>query len=821
MTTDEVLKGLIADGIEHFKARDFRAARKHFAQAKLRAPHDRRALYWLGAAQYHMGQSAEAERLLKAAAAGDEPALAERPAAVHEYLARLALGSNVERAVNLAEEGVRLDSRDGRMRYVAGNARLRAGSNEKALAHYDAAWEIEGGRSGTPAFAHLPGQVPFARSSVLIKLKRWDEALGAIEDAIAADDSNPLFHNRRGVILFDGFQAAERAAEAVERAIALDPRCERSDCDGLYYFNSAQYLRSLGRVSDALVAIERAIAVCGLRHYRELRDELLRESSETVTKGANAAPNSALSPAIGSAPKKKRLDFSRVGGMHGLKEQMRRIVGVVHTNRTEAQRYGIERNGVLLYGPPGCGKTFFAEATAGEFGLEFIPVSLANASSKYVGEGPEKIAQVFADARKRTPCLLFFDEFDAIAARREGASSQHAAQHVDALLQELDRARDIPGLVIVAATNRLEELDPAVIRSGRFDYKVKVYRPDFDARREILQVLLADRPRVDDCDATALAEDMEGLTCAQIESVVNNAALSAMESAAQIDEPGLRAALLHQQTEHRYGGKRMEWDDLLLGDETKRRLQFVEKFIEHPQLADRMGIDPPQGMLLHGPPGTGKTTIARVLASETDASFFAASAADLVSKWVGDSEARVRQLFERARAHVPSIIFLDEVESLLARRSSDTSGGGRALNSITNAFLTEMDGIDSSARVFVIGATNRPELIDEAVLRPGRMSEVIEIGLPERSERRSMLALFAARMKLGADVNLDELAERTEGASGADLKGLCTAAGRNAFLRAIDTEDALPCVRADDFATALIELFPNGAHESPKSRIGF
>lgn len=818
MSGDGVLESLLADGIARFELRDFRAARTHFAQAKLRAPRDRRALYWLGAAQYHMGQAGEAQKLLDEALEGAGPALPDRPAAVHEYLARLALARDVDRAVALAEEGIALDARDARVRFIAGNARLRAGDRERALGHYDAAWELEGGRSGVPAFPHLPGQVPFARSSVLVQLERWDDALAAVDDALARDEANPLHHNRRGVILFDGLGQAERALAAVDRAIELDPATVRSDSDGLYHFNRAQYLQALDRVSDALVAVERAISICGLRQYKELRESLIAASRAAA--GARPAEHAPTAPRSSPAEPAPRVDYSHVGGMHGLKEQVRRIVEVVHTGRTEAQRYGVERNGILFYGPPGCGKTFFARATAGEFGLDFFAVSLADAHSKFVGEGPEKIAKVFEEARRRAPCLLFFDEFDSIAGRRDEAGSQHAAQHVDSLLQELERVRSVPGLVVAAATNRLDELDPAVIRPGRFDYKVKVYKPDFDARREILQVVLRDRPRAEDCDVTALAQDMEGFSCAQIRSVVDDAALCAMQGSAPISEQLLREALVRQQTAHRYGGKRMAWDDLLLDRATKQRLQFVEKFIEHPRLAQDMGIEAPRGMLLHGPPGTGKTTIARVLASETDASFFAVGAADVFSKWMGESESQVRQLFERARDNVPAIVFLDEVESILARRTADTSGGGRALNSVTNTFLAEMDGIDSSTRVFVIGATNRPELVDEAVLRPGRLSEVLEIGLPGRPERRGMLAAFTAKMKLGADVDLDALADRTEGASGADLKGLCTAAGRNAFLRAVESDAPSPCIAAADFAAAVSELFGDEG-EAAKQRIGF
>lgn len=251
----------------------------------------------------------------------------------------------------------------------------------------------------------------------------------------------------------------------------------------------------------------------------------------------------------------------------------------------------------------------------------------------------------------------------------------------------------------------------------------------------------------------------------------------------------------------------------------KRKLQFIERFLENPQLVQQLGIDPPTGLLLHGPPGTGKTTIARVLASQTDASFFAVNASDVFSKWFGESEKRVRELFEQARNAVPSIIFIDEIDAILGSRSSGGDGGTRAANSVVNTFLSEMDGIAENRRMFVVGATNRPELVDEAVLRPGRLSEVLEIGLPALEGRLALLQVFTGRMKLGLEVDLAHLAGETEGASGADLRGLCTTAGRNALLRELDIGNDTPAVTAADFAGALDELFPERIWGNQK--IGF
>ena len=505
-------------------------------------------------------------------------------------------------------------------------------------------------------------------------------------------------------------------------------------------------------------------------------------------------------------PSGSPISFASVGGMHILKEQMRRIVETVYLQRARARSYGIVRNGVLLYGPPGCGKTFFAQATAGEFGLRFLRVPLESAVSKDVGGMLAAMSRVFGEARARTPCLLLFDEFDAIASKREEFVTIQDQQMVNALLEQLDVHRDVPGLLIVAATNRFEDLDPAVIRDGRFDYKVRVPEPDFEARWEILRVLLNNRPHARGINTAQLARDLEGFSVARIQGLVNEAALLAMDAGTPIARRHLRAAYRAQTRANRYGGTTLGWDDLILPSATKRKLQSIEKFIENPQLARRLGVAPPSGILLFGPPGTGKTTIARVLAAETDASFLAVNAADIFSKWLGDSEREVKALFARARERLPAIVFIDEIDAVAERRGEALSGADHARNAVVNTFLAEMDGIDSSARIVVIGATNRSELLDDALVRPGRLGEAIEIPLPELTDRLAMLKLFSKKMRLDPSVDLEHLATRTEGASGADLRGLCTLAGRNAFLRELETADAVPAVTSDDFARALDEL---------------
>ena len=516
--------------------------------------------------------------------------------------------------------------------------------------------------------------------------------------------------------------------------------------------------------------------------------------------------------------------FARVGGMGDLKTQIRRIVETVHLRREDARRYGIVRNGILLYGPPGCGKSFFVQAMAEEFGLQLVRVPLASAITKYVGGAPDAIQRLFEEARSRTPCVLFFDEFDAIACRRQDTPLLHEQQMVNALLEQLDTHRETPGLLIVAATNRSEDLDPAVIRQGRFDYKVQVANPDFDGRLAILHTLIDERPHDRGLDLAGFAHNLEGFSAAQLRSLVDEAALMALEGGQPIRDAHLHAAYQAHVTASRYGGVRLGWGDLILPADIKRKLQLFEQMIENPQLVRQLGITPSTGLLLSGPPGTGKTSVARVLASETEAGFLAVNAADIFSKWLGESEQHVKDLFARARAQVPAMIFIDEIDAIAERRGGADSAGDRVRNAVVNMFLAEMDGLDALTRVSVIGATNRPELLDEALLRPGRLGERIEIPLPDADGRKAMLELFTRKMHLDRSVDLERVVAVTNGASGALLKGLCAVAGRNALVRELDARgiapvatELLPAVTQGDFERALKEL----SSASRRRPIGF
>ena len=497
-------------------------------------------------------------------------------------------------------------------------------------------------------------------------------------------------------------------------------------------------------------------------------------------------------------------DFEDVGGMDALKQEVRDTVGLMLEHPEDAERYGIEWNGILLHGPPGVGKTFFARAIAGQYGLNLIHVSTGDLVSSLQGGSAQNIDKAFQAALDNLPCLLFFDEFDSVAQRRDATPDQESRRTVNQLLTSLEAHRDERRLLVMAATNNIEQLDPAVVRPGRFDRHIRIDLPDAGARRAIFEAELEDRPAAPGIDLDELVRRTEGMTPASISKVVDSAALAVFREAAQtgqelhLDSGHLVTAIEQLGGQDRPTVEHWSWDSLILPAPIKAQLQQLQSIIEDPESARRFGIDPPTGLLLAGPPGTGKTTVAKVLAAQARASFYPVSGADVMSKWVGESERNIRQLFERARANRPSIVFIDEIDAIAGRR-----GSVETRDSQVNQLLSEIDGVGGQKGIFIIGATNRPDQLDPALLRGGRLSRTIMLGLPDEEGRLALLRLNAARMPTVA-VRLEEIARDTEGMSPADLKALCQEAALAAMTRGSDGS-----VTHDDFVDA-IELMRSG-----------
>ena len=516
-------------------------------------------------------------------------------------------------------------------------------------------------------------------------------------------------------------------------------------------------------------------------------------------------------------PPEELSTFEDVGGMEKLKQEVRDTVGLMLEHPDDAERYGIDWNGILLHGPPGVGKTFFARAIAGEYDMSLMHVSTGDLVASLVGGSARNIEKAFETALQNLPCLLFFDEFDSVAQRRDNTPDQESRRTVNQLLTSLEKYRDERQLLVMAATNSIEHLDPAVIRPGLFDRHIRIDLPDAEARRAIFATELDDRPAADDIDLDALVSRTEGMTPAAIAKIVDSAALEVFREATEtgqqleLDAGHLLAAVERYGGEDRPTVEHWSWDSLILPDEIKAQLQQLQAVIEDPESAKRFGVDPPTGLLLAGPPGTGKTTVAKVLAAQARASFYPISGADVISKWVGDSERNIRQLFDRARENRPSIVFIDEIDAIAGRRGESLG----VHDSHVNQLLAEIDGLGGQRGVFVVGATNRPDQLDPALLRGGRLSRTIFLGLPDEMGRLAMLKLHTARMPT-VSVRLDELAAATDGFAPADLKSLAQEAALAAMTRTSQADET-PSVTHDDFVDAIARLQTGRDRESALS----
>lgn len=497
--------------------------------------------------------------------------------------------------------------------------------------------------------------------------------------------------------------------------------------------------------------------------------------------------------------------FADVGGLDDVKERLRASVGAILERPDQAAKYHVVHNGILFHGPPGTGKTLLSRALAGEYGLRYIRFSPASIASSYIHEAAANLQRLFELARKNVPCLLFLDEVDTIASDRGDQPSADHREVVTQLMNSLEEYRTVPGLVIVAATNEIDRLDPG-LREGRFDAKILVPLPDVDARKDIVRVLLERREDAvdwDDVDIEEVAKRTAGRNAAALEAFVSTAAQAALAEGRIITQEDLAVALRQREgTDRTRLDEQLTWDDVILADDVRDQLDELMTVFAQPDLARKLGVAPPAGILLHGPPGTGKTTVAKVIASQVAASFYEMSAADILSKWAGESEQRVAKMFTKARANRPSVIFIDEIEGLLRRRSGDATSPWE--QRVVGQFLRELDGLRGGEGVLLVGATNRVDIIDEAIV--GRRLTPIEVGLPDLDGRERLLSVLCREVSLAKDVNLRQLAAATDGMSGADLKRVRDAAGMKALnrtARAKTKATGSPSVKMADFDAAL------------------
>ncbi len=513
-------------------------------------------------------------------------------------------------------------------------------------------------------------------------------------------------------------------------------------------------------------------------------------------------------PPESSTAEVPRLRFADVGGMEREKEQIRQLVQA-QLNPDKYNRYGVVRNGILLHGPQGSGKTFLAEATAGEFGLNYRYLSPTELLTTWVGETERNLRKAFAEAAAQRPALFFIDELDTLASKRQalgpagdpGGGGRSYNSTTNQLLESIRQYRTLPGFLLMAATNLLDAIDPAVIREGRFDLKIRVDLPDESNRLKIFEAQLSRKPWRR-CDLQEFARKTPGWSAARICALIDQAAAFAAEESRKIEERDLRRAVEEGGGKDRPLFQPVEWEELVVEEDVERELRTLIRLLDDPGAVEKMRVPVPTGLLVLGPPGTGKTMIARLIATQTHRSFYPLTAADVLGGHVGDSVKRVSQVFERAKEHSPSLIFLDEMDGLLPRSGAYL---GQHDIQLVEQFMIEISNLQPQHNVFLVGTTNHAENIDPRVLRGGRFSEKIAIGLPGCSNRERLLRKYLDGTPLAPHLEIGQLAERLGELAPADLEAITNAAKRFAFERMVDGQQLPPLAWAD-FERAIVRV---------------
>jgi transitional endoplasmic reticulum ATPase len=498
--------------------------------------------------------------------------------------------------------------------------------------------------------------------------------------------------------------------------------------------------------------------------------------------------------------------YEDIGGLKRELRLVREMIELPLKHPEIFQRLGIEPpKGVLLYGPPGTGKTLIAKAVANEVDAHFISISGPEIMSKYYGESEQRLREIFEEAKQNAPSIIFIDEIDSIAPKREEVTGEVERRVVAQLLALMDGLESRGQVIVIAATNRPDAIDPALRRPGRFDREIEIGVPDRDGRKEILEIHTRKMPLAEDVNLDELADLTHGFVGADLEALCKEAAMHAlrrvlpeididkeipsevienlkvtrqdfMEALKNIEPSAMREVLVEV--------PKVRWEDIGGLENAKQELkEAVEWPLKYPELFRATNIKPPKGILLYGPPGTGKTLLAKAVANESNANFISVKGPELLSKWVGESEKHVRDMFRKARQVAPCIIFFDEIDSLAPRRGG--VGDSHVTERVVSQLLTELDGLEELRDVVVIAATNRPDLIDPALLRPGRIERHIYIPPPDKEARKEIFKIHLRGKPLAEDVKIEELAERTDGYTGADIEALCREAGMLAIREAV------------------------------------
>ena len=533
----------------------------------------------------------------------------------------------------------------------------------------------------------------------------------------------------------------------------------------------------------------------------------------------------------------QQITYDDVGGLDEELKRIREMIELPLKHPELFDRLGIAApKGVLLYGPPGTGKTLIAEAVANESGATLFSIRGPEIIGQYYGQSEERLRDIFKEASENAPSIVFLDEIDSIAPNRDSVHGEVERRVVAQLLTLMDGLKDRGNVIVIGATNREDSIDPALRRPGRFDREIEIGIPDRDGRLEILQIHTRGMPLAEDVDLKWLADKTHGYAGADLSALTKEAAMAALRrvipdmdlEAEEIPREVLNNILVTKDDfknalkdmqpstmrEVLIEKPNVKWEDIGALESAKQELkEAVEWPLKFGKVFDHMNAKPPKGILLYGPPGTGKTMLAKAVATESEANFIAVKGPEFLNKWVGESEKAVRETFRKARQASPCVIFMDEIDSIAPERG--TGGDSNVTERVISQMLTEMDGLESLNDVVVIAATNRPDIMDPALLRPGRFDKSIFIGPPDKESRRSIFGIHTRSKPLEDDVDLDALAEKTDGCTGADISAICNEAVMNAVRRLISKgdaptdEDIAGCkVSNEDFEKAIDKFGP-------------
>jgi len=550
------------------------------------------------------------------------------------------------------------------------------------------------------------------------------------------------------------------------------------------------------------------------------------------------------------------ITYEDIGGLRNEVQRVREMIELPLKHPEVFRKLGIDPpKGVLLYGPPGTGKTLIAKAVANETNANFFSIAGPEVISKYYGESEQRLREIFDEANQSTPSIIFIDELDSIAPKRGDVTGEVERRVVAQLLSMMDGLKERGQMIVIGATNRVESIDPALRRPGRFDREIEIGVPDRNDRLEIIQIHVRNMPLDDSVNLESLADRTNGFVGADISALTKEAAMKTLrrylpdlrmdedipkevmdqmtvvrddfDIALKEIEPSAMREVLVEISE-------MTWKDVGGLESLKREvIESVEWPLKRPEKFEEMGIRPPRGVLLYGPPGTGKTLIAKAVANESQANFISVKGPQLLSKWVGESEKAIREVFRKARQVSPSIIFFDELDSIAPMRGMEE--GHRTSERVVNQLLAELDGLETLKDVVVIAATNRPDIIDPALLRSGRFDRLLFVDPPDKDGRYEILKIHTSKTPTGDDVSLEELAELTESYVGSDLESLCREAVMLSLREDPDSKDvemrhyrkALKRVRPSfeenmiSYYERINEKFKGGVKMEPSSYVGY